>query len=175
MANNYIFSSLTLYEYANEEYMKMKSTYVLLLVSSLILVACDSKDKKALLLPLASVTGSQAQGSQGVPGVQITGNPGNPTVSVFTANPTVPSSEPENTRPSEGSTSTSNSSEANISCSLNNPGHSWGDPHLKTLDGMVYDFQGLGEYWLIRTSEGSGIQVRQVAWKSNKKVTVNTR
>ena len=75
MVNNYIFFSLTLYEYANEEYMKMKSTYALLLVSSLILVACDSKDKKALLLPLASVTGSQAQGAQGVPGVQITGEP----------------------------------------------------------------------------------------------------
>ncbi|HRG48885.1 MAG TPA: hypothetical protein PLG41_21945, partial [Leptospiraceae bacterium] len=80
----------------------MKSTYVLLLVSSLILVACDSKNKKALLLPLASVTGSQAQGSQGVPG-QVTGtsNPFYVAPTVTTANPTVPSSEPENTRPSE--------------------------------------------------------------------------
>ncbi|CAH1789109.1 unnamed protein product, partial [Owenia fusiformis] len=29
----------------------------------------------------------------------------------------------------------------------------WGDPHVRTLDGKQYTFNGLGEYWLIRTTD----------------------
>ena len=30
-------------------------------------------------------------------------------------------------------------------------GDSLGDPHIKTIDGLRYDFNGLGEYWLIKS------------------------
>ncbi|CAH1789481.1 unnamed protein product, partial [Owenia fusiformis] len=29
----------------------------------------------------------------------------------------------------------------------------WGDPHVRTLDGKTYTFNGLGEYWLIKTTD----------------------
>ncbi|CAH1801127.1 unnamed protein product [Owenia fusiformis] len=29
----------------------------------------------------------------------------------------------------------------------------WGDPHVRTLDGKTYSFNGLGEYWLIKTTD----------------------
>ncbi len=28
----------------------------------------------------------------------------------------------------------------------------WGDPHITTLDGLQYTFNGLGEYWLLKTN-----------------------
>ena len=30
-------------------------------------------------------------------------------------------------------------------------GIAYGDPHLNTIDGFQYTFNGLGEYWLMRT------------------------
>lgn len=43
----------------------------------------------------------------------------------------------------------------------------FGDPHIKTLDGLEYDYNGIGEYWLLMSSILS-IQVRsQVAWDTN--------
>ena len=41
-------------------------------------------------------------------------------------------------------------------------GLTWGDPHLVTLNGFHYDFQGAGEFTLVRSDDGSlDIQVRQ--------------
>ena len=36
-----------------------------------------------------------------------------------------------------------------------------GDPHVRTVDGTSYDFQGVGEFTLLRDGEGFEIQVRQ--------------
>lgn len=36
-----------------------------------------------------------------------------------------------------------------------------GDPHTQTVDGTSYDFQGVGEFTLLRDGEGFEIQVRQ--------------
>ena len=48
-----------------------------------------------------------------------------------------------------------------------------GRSHLKTLDGLVYDFQGLGEYWLVRTEDDLYSSSPRTL-KSNKRVIVNT-
>jgi hypothetical protein len=139
--------------------MKKKLVYVTLLIAGIFLVSCDDKKKKApLFLTSNSVSNSSVTSAIGE-GSSRENEPSSGSASA----------------PHSDSDSQDSSRTNTTSCSLNNPGHSWGDPHLRTLDGLVYDFQGLGEYWLIRTSEGkSGIQVRQEPWKSNKKVTVNT-
>ena len=36
-----------------------------------------------------------------------------------------------------------------------------GDPHIRTVDGKYYDFQAVGEFTLLRDTEGLEIQVRQ--------------
>lgn len=143
--------------------MKKNIIYVILLTAGIFLVSCDGKKKKApLFLTSNSVTNSTVTSASGV---------SSPTGS----EPNLGSVSAPNSTPHSDSESQDSSRTNTTGCTLNNPGHSWGDPHLRTLDGLVYDFQGLGEYWLIRTSEGkSGIQVRQEPWKSNKKVTVNT-
>jgi hypothetical protein len=43
-------------------------------------------------------------------------------------------------------------------------GGSMGDPHLTTLDGLSYDFQAVGEFWLLRSTRGEAlwVQARQV-------------
>jgi hypothetical protein len=51
---------------------------------------------------------------------------------------------------------------------------SWGDPHLVTLDGHVYDFYGQGDYFLVK-SPLLDILTRQEPYPPNRKVTVNTR
>ena len=39
---------------------------------------------------------------------------------------------------------------------LTNPGWFWGDPHITTLDGRRYTFNGLGEYTLARVYSVNG-------------------
>jgi len=42
----------------------------------------------------------------------------------------------------------------------------WGDPHIKTMDDLQYVFNGLGEYWLVK-SESIELQARTVrAWNT---------
>ena len=44
----------------------------------------------------------------------------------------------------------------------------WGDPHIQTLDGLEYTFNGLGEYWMVKSS-GFELQARtDRAWNSTK-------
>ena len=40
----------------------------------------------------------------------------------------------------------------------------FGDPHITTLDGLAYDYNGIGEYWMIK-SEMLSVQARtSAAW-----------
>jgi RHS repeat-associated protein len=53
--------------------------------------------------------------------------------------------------------------------------YSAGDVHLKTLDGIAYDFQGAGEYTLVKsTTDDFEIQTRQEPWGGSNSVTINT-
>lgn len=42
-------------------------------------------------------------------------------------------------------------------------GYTDGDPHIKTVDGVRYDFQGAGEFVVLRDGNGLEIQARQAA------------
>lgn len=55
------------------------------------------------------------------------------------------------------------------------PCNSCGDVHIRTPDGLAYDFQGAGEYLLMRSSDGSVVvQARQEPWRDSDRVSVNT-
>jgi len=42
----------------------------------------------------------------------------------------------------------------------------WGDPHIQTLDGLQYTFNGLGQYWMVK-SDPFKLQTRtDRAWSS---------
>jgi len=50
--------------------------------------------------------------------------------------------------------------------------HISGDPHVYTMDGRRYDFQGVGEYVALRSDDGSvEVQVRTVAWQDSTRVS----
>jgi len=50
---------------------------------------------------------------------------------------------------------------------------SWGDPHLVTLDHLLYDFQSTGEFVLFQNADLT-VQVRQQVFASNPRVAINT-
>lgn len=51
---------------------------------------------------------------------------------------------------------------------------SHGDVHVRTLDGLNFDFQAVGDYLLFQSTDGEAvIQARQEAWDKNPKVSVN--
>ncbi|MEQ1837060.1 MAG: tandem-95 repeat protein [Candidatus Nitrotoga sp.] len=49
----------------------------------------------------------------------------------------------------------------NESVSSNVDGNDVGDPHIKTVDGLRYDFQAAGEFVMLRGADGLEIQIRQ--------------
>lgn len=52
---------------------------------------------------------------------------------------------------------------------------SHGDVHMRTPDGLAYDFQGTGEFLCIQSDAGKAVvQTRQETWTTNPKVSVNT-
>jgi hypothetical protein len=54
-------------------------------------------------------------------------------------------------------------------------GSSNGDPHLHTFDGAFYDFQGAGEYTLVRSRSGDlEVQAREVPFPGRRDVSVNS-
>ena len=55
------------------------------------------------------------------------------------------------------------------------PAHSTGDPHITTLDGLHYGFQGHGEFIVTKSSvDNFEVQVRQEDVKNTGKATMNT-
>lgn len=60
-------------------------------------------------------------------------------------------------------------------CTGEHCGDTNGDPHLRTFDGLRYDFQAVGEFVLARNTSGSyEIQVRQEPWETSRIVSLNT-
>ena len=52
-------------------------------------------------------------------------------------------------------------------------GSDTGDPHIRTVDGKLYDFQSAGEFTLLRDRDGMEIQVRQTPVETPPPVTDN--
>jgi hypothetical protein len=50
-----------------------------------------------------------------------------------------------------------------------------GDVHIRTPDGLVYDFQEVGDFILTQSTDGTVVlQARQTWWENNPKVSINT-
>ncbi len=60
-------------------------------------------------------------------------------------------------------------------CKFPVQGRSWGDPHIITFDKLKYEFQTVGEFWLVKTPEEDfAVQVCQQPWRGSQRVSVNT-
>lgn len=60
-------------------------------------------------------------------------------------------------------------------CTGERCGDTNGDPHLRTFDGLRYDFQAVGEFIAARNPAGTyEIQVRQEPWLESRQVSMNT-
>lgn len=58
---------------------------------------------------------------------------------------------------------------------LPEPINAWGDVHMRTPDGLVYDFQAAGEFLFVKSDDGNVVvQTRQELWERNRRVAVNT-
>lgn len=67
-------------------------------------------------------------------------------------------------------------SEKAINCPPDFPNNnSSGDVHILTPDGLAFDFQGAGEYVMLKSTNGEvEIQARQEPWNNSDRVTINT-
>ncbi|SET60723.1 von Willebrand factor type D domain-containing protein [Nitrosomonas marina] len=75
----------------------------------------------------------------------------------------------------DGTHTDAGSLDLKINTCLRINGASDGDPHLRTFDGLSYDFQAAGEFTIVRGSDSSlEMQVRQEPWGSRTDVSVNT-
>lgn len=53
--------------------------------------------------------------------------------------------------------------------------HTHGDVHIRTPDGLVYDFQEVGDFILTQSTDGSvKLQARQESWVNKPQVSINT-
>lgn len=60
-------------------------------------------------------------------------------------------------------------------CQFPLQGRSWGDPHIITFDGLKYEFQTVGAFWLVNTpNKDFSVQVCQQQWGESQRVSVNT-
>ena len=51
-------------------------------------------------------------------------------------------------------------------CETPTPRWMWGDPHLETIDGLKFDYFGIGEFWDCKSEENDfGCQVRYFYYK----------
>ncbi len=55
------------------------------------------------------------------------------------------------------------------------PSSTYGDVHISTPDGLVYDFQEVGEFVLLQSTTGEAVvQARQESWDRDPRVSINT-
>lgn len=57
-----------------------------------------------------------------------------------------------------------------------NSASSYGDTHLRTADGLAYDFQAVGDFVLSKSTDGNDdfeVQTRQQQWSGNRSAAVN--
>jgi hypothetical protein len=53
--------------------------------------------------------------------------------------------------------------------------YSWGDPHLITFDRLNYDFQGVGEFILVRARDDDlEVHARTAPWRNSRHVSITT-
>lgn len=60
-------------------------------------------------------------------------------------------------------------------CTGDSCGSSTGDPHLRTFDNLNYSFMAVGEFTLVKSTDGAfEVQTRQEPWFDSRRVSINT-